>query len=264
MLQGYHPRSLVIYLAIWFVLALFINDLRLLALMLLLIIMINLAEGGGRALIKMFKIVLPLALLIMILNLLIVDYGSNVLYVLDLPGRFSWTIYQEPLFNSLAMAIKLLLIMGVFVVFNRAVTVDRLVSVFGSWSGTTVLLAVLAARMVPATSRQARSIAEVQSLRLPRPKRFSLVDKVKKTGPFLTNLLRASLESSLKTAEAMQIRAYGSGQRTYFVPEYWQRQDTFITVMAVGLFIIITLGIPGGTVIGLLLLLSAPILGRWL
>ncbi len=243
MLKNFHPRSVVCYLTVWFILALFINDIKLLALMLLLVSMINFAEDHGRSLTKMLAVILPLTLLIMGLNLLLADYGRAILYVLDLPWGNTWTIYREPLINSLAMGTKLVLIMAVFTIFNQVITVDKLISVFGNFSGPTVLMAVLAARMVPQLGRHARSIAEVQSLRLHGHKTVSLADKVRRTGPFLTNLLRVSLESSLQTAEAMQVRAYGSGKRTYFVPEHWRGGDTIITTAAAALLLLILIEI---------------------
>ncbi|HNX28778.1 MAG TPA: energy-coupling factor transporter transmembrane component T [Syntrophomonadaceae bacterium] len=264
MLKNYHPRSTVCYLLVWLVLALFINDIKLLALMLLFTAVINYTEDHGRSLAKILAVILPMAVLIVGLNLLLADYGKTALYVLALPGGTTLTIYQEPLFNSLAMGIKLLLVIAVFAVFNLTVTVDKLISVFGNYSGPTVLMAVLAARMVPMLSRQAGSIAEVQSLRVTSRETGSLKEKIMRAGPFLTNLLRVSLESSLQTAEAMQVRAYGSGGRTCFVPESWQAQDTFITAAAAAILILFiipaTSGISNEYAL-LLMLLACPLIG---
>ncbi|HPF43898.1 MAG TPA: energy-coupling factor transporter transmembrane component T [Syntrophomonadaceae bacterium] len=246
MLKNFHPRSVACYLTVWFILALFINDLKLLALMLLLVSVINFVEDHGRSLAKMLMVILPLTLIIVGLNLWLADYGKTALYVLALPWGDTWTIYREPLINSLAMGTKLVLIMAVFTIFNQVITVDKLISVFGNFSGPTVLMAVLAARMVPQLGRHARSIAEVQSLRIHGQKTVSLMDKVKRTGPFLTNLLRVSLESSLQTAEAMQVRAFGSGKRTCFVPEHWRGRDTIITTAAAALLLFIIIEVSSG------------------
>lgn len=233
MLKNYHPRSAAIYLLAWFILALFINDLKTLIVMLLLVAIINYAEDKVQALLKIMLMILPLTIFIMGLNLLLADYGQTVLFIApDLPLLGELTIYQEPLINSLAMGVKLLLLISIFTVFNTTITADKLFSIFGRYSGSTVLMAVLARRMVPLLGSHARSIAEVQSLRSSGNASDSLADKIRNAGPFLTNLLRASLDSSMQTAEAMQLRAYGSGTRTCFVPEIWQSRDTLITAVS--------------------------------
>ncbi|NLB53966.1 MAG: energy-coupling factor transporter transmembrane protein EcfT [Syntrophomonadaceae bacterium] len=232
MLNNYHPRSAAIYLFCWFILALFINDLKVLTLMTLLVIIINFAEDRAKALSKIMLFIMPLTLFIAGFNLLLADYGQAVFYTFNMPLAGEITIYQEPLANSLAMGVKLLLLISIFNIFNLVITADNLFSVFGAYSGSAVLLAVLARRMVPWLGSEARSIYEVQTLRIRGAEADSLLKKVKNAGPFLTNLLRATLESSLHTAEAMQLRAYGSGKRTYFVPEKWQSRDTFITLTA--------------------------------
>lgn len=238
MLKNFHPRSAAIYLAVWFLLAMFIAEVKTLLLMTGLAAAMNLAEDRGKALGKTLAFILPLTLFIIGFNLLLADYGQSVLCTFRLPGAGEITIYREPVLSSVGMGVRLILLLSIFSVFNLVITADHLFSIFGSFSGPLVLMIVLARRMVPALGSQAHAIAEAQSLRLGRTTADNLPDKVKLAGPFLTNLLRATLESSFKTAEAMQLRAYGGGTRTFFVPEKWRGRDTFLTAASLATLVL--------------------------
>jgi energy-coupling factor transport system permease protein len=232
MLEKYHARSLVVYFLVWFLLALFYNSLFQLILMLLATLFLNYRLDRLYSLRKVFAFILPIAILIVIINSLFNQNGQFLVANFNLWG-YTVSIYKETIYYGIAMAVKLILILSIFSAFNFLIPVERILDIFGRYSGTPILLVAISARMVPDMLARLRSIKQVQRSRGMVPPKGGLIKRSRNLGPLLFNLLQASLQGALQMAEAMQARGYGSSkQRSRFCQEKWQGADGLLLTLA--------------------------------
>ncbi len=236
-MKGFHSRSSSIYLLVCFLIALLYQELLLLSIILLIMVVFNYRLDRAAALRKMLFFTLPLIVLIVLLNGLINQNGESILVTIQgLPVVGNVYIYREAIYFAVAMSVKLLLILSIFTVFNILVPLERLFDVFGSYTGKTVLIAGISARMVPELAARAKSIRDVQAYRGHIAQGDNIFQRVRTVGPLLVNLLRSSLDSSLQKAEAMQVRAYGSGSRSIYLEENWHLKDSLLVLLSLAAF----------------------------
>lgn len=230
MLKRYHTRTVAVYLLAWFLLALLYNSIAQLMLMLLVVLFFNYRLDRLRSLKKIISYIIPLALLIVVINALFNQNGELLLTTIKLPGC-TMAIYKETIIYGLAMTIKLVLILAVFAAFNQLIPVEKLMDIFGRYSGPAILMAVISARLIPDLAVRASSISQVQRSRGLTCQTGSLAQRIRKLGPLVFNLLRASLQTALQMAEAMQARGYGNGRRSIYCQEIWRIQDWLLLLL---------------------------------
>jgi energy-coupling factor transport system permease protein len=231
-LENYHVRSVAVYLLVWFLLALFYNNLLQLTLMLAAIILLNYRLDRLGSLRKITSFILPLAALIVLINSLFNQNGDILLTSLNI-FNYTLPIYQEAIVFGVAMAIKLILILAIFTAFNILIPVERLMDIFGSYNSRSVLVVAISAALIPDMVERFHSIGQVQRCRgVQRPGK-GLWERTRNLGPLLLNLLRSSLQAALQMAEAMQARGYGSSKRrNVYQIEKWQLQDWLLLFLA--------------------------------
>jgi energy-coupling factor transport system permease protein len=231
-LENYHVRSVAVYLLVWFLLALFYNNLLQLTLMLAAIILLNYRLDRLGSLRKITSFILPLAALIVLINSLFNQNGDILLTSLNI-FNYTLPIYQEAIVFGVAMAIKLILILAIFTAFNILIPVERLMDIFGSYNSRSVLVVAISAALIPDMVERFHSIGQVQRCRgVQRPGK-GLWERTRNLGPLLLNLLRSSLQAALQMAEAMQARGYGSSKRrSVYQIEKWQLQDWLLLFLA--------------------------------
>ncbi len=231
-MDSYHVRSVAVYLLVWFLLALFYNNLLQLTLMLAAIILLNYRLDGMVSLRKITTFILPLAVLIIIINGLFNQNGDILLTSLNI---FSYTlpIYREAIVYGMAMAIKLILILAIFTAFDILIPVERLMDIFGSYSSRSLLVVAISAALIPDMVERLHCIRQVQRCRGMQRSGKGLLERSRNLGPLLLNLLRSSLQASLQMAEAMQARGYGSSKRrSVYQMEKWQGQDWLLLILS--------------------------------
>jgi energy-coupling factor transport system permease protein len=231
MLGSYHPRSIVIYLLLWFLLALFYNYITHLAIMLGVILLFNYRLDKLNSIIKMSSYILPLVVLIIVINSLFNQNGKELLVTLDI-WELTIPIYQEAIISSIAMSIKLIIVLAVFNVFNLLIPAEKLMDIFGERSGSNILLLVIATRLIPDLAARFRSIRQVQKCRGMITQGKGLIDHYRNLGPLLCNLLRAALQMALQMAESMQTRGYGiSCKRSVYIKEHFKVNDWVLLII---------------------------------
>lgn len=231
MLEQYHARSVAVYLLVWFLLALLYNHIAQLMLMLLVVLFFNYRLDRLSTLKKMSFYIIPLVLLIVVVNGLFNQNGEVLLTAINLPGC-TITIYRETIIFGLAMAIKLILVLAIFTAFNHLIPVEKLVDIFGRYSGPAILTVAISARLIPDLAVRAHSISQVQRSRGVAIREGNLVKRSRSLGPLVFNLLRASLQTALQMAEAMQARGYGTSQRrSIYCQGKWRIQDWLLLLL---------------------------------
>jgi len=228
-LQTLHPAALITYLSVVMFLALACtHPVLLLALYFILLIKIKLLNGFAeyKKYIMFFSIMM---LLIILINPLFNKLGNTVLWngpVIPVVGRVTFTL--EALLYGIDMGVRLLVIITVFFLYNRAMNPDRAFSFFSRLAPGSVMLVTLTTRMISYLAVQLKNIKEVQQARGVKFDHRGLKGKIISYYPLIKVLLMSSLENAFNIAEAIQSRAYGSGHRSYYTREKIRPRDIIV------------------------------------
>ena len=168
------------------------------------------------------------AVFVMILNPLLVQNGSTVLFygpVLPVIGRLRITM--EAVCYGAVMGIRLMAVITVFALYSAVVHPDRATGLFSRFAWKSSLVVSLATRMIPAAARDLTNAREVQQMRGVDFSAGNFRERLQKYSWLLEVLLLSSLEGSLETAEAMQARGFGSVRRSSYHSELVRPRDYF-------------------------------------
>lgn len=233
--ETYHPRSLAIYLLVIFLVALLLEQWVALFTMLVCLTAANRFFGNQATVKKLFVYGLPLFLLIIFFNVIFSQQGGEPLLVFTLPLLGQAIVYQEAFFFGLAMGLKLLVVLAVFMLMSVLLPAGRILDLIGGRGGQAALLMVMTLRILPRLYERAKRIRQVQIYRGVQPEGGTIKARAKSIGPFLSNLLRASLQESMNTAQILQARAFGSGPRSQYFQADWEKPDYLLSCWALGI-----------------------------
>lgn len=194
----------------------------------------NLSEWKGY-----LKFSLVLIVIIIVVNVIIVNTGSTVLYRglrIPLLGRVKITM--EALVYAIGMGIRLLVIISAFCFYTYGIHPDKLLKLFSKWGNKSVLVITLSTRLFPLMISDYKRISEVQRCRGVKLNTGGLWNKTKNMIPIYSVLLLSSLERSFQIAESMYARGYGSGQRSFYKRELFRPRDFLIITSLLLAFII--------------------------
>ncbi len=225
----YHPRSSLIFLLVLFLLALLYQDHVLLLAMLIGLALLNLAIDRARAWLRMLVYALPFALLILIINVIVNQQGP-LWWDYSFHGMHL-TIHAQALWYGTAMILRLLNVFSIFTVFNLVLSVEEIMEVFSSRQGTAIITAVITARMMPELGRRVQGIREIQMIRCEDARGGGLLERCRRAGMLVINILRAALNGAWKTGEAMQSRGYGAAPlRSTYRQHRWRKTDNWLVL----------------------------------
>lgn len=189
------------------------------------------AAGGLKIWGSYLRVVFPLVLLLLVINLLVNRAGETVFWrfsSLPFVGWLDFAFTLEAFCYGVAMGVRLVAVSGVFCLYNLIVHPDRLLRFLGRLAWKSALVASLAIRLFPSLLSSASSIREALELRGVNFAAGSAWERARKYSLILRVLLFSSLEESLQLAEAMQARAFGGGQRSFYSQEEFRPGDWFV------------------------------------
>lgn len=166
-----------------------------------------------------FAVVMGFA--IMVVNAIVINQGSTVLIesTFTIPTLGVFRITVEAIFFAISMALRILVIVSAFAVFNLTVHPDdqMLAMIQIKIPYKSVLVVSLAARFVPSLFEDLDRLSVVQQSRGLEVHRGSPLKRIKNRAVILVPLLANSLDRCIQIAEAMEARAFGRGKnRTCF------------------------------------------------
>ena len=118
--------------------------------------------------------------------------------------------------------------------FTRVMDTEKLETVTGRLSPKISLILCMALRYVPLFREQAARVREAQKgLGLIREENG--IDRLRGALRVMDGMATWGLENGVTTADSMAARGYGCGKRTRYSPYPWERADTALTVLCLGL-----------------------------
>lgn len=199
------------------------------------------ALGGWRYLLRQLRWVLPLMVLTAVLNPLFNHRGVTVLFYLSNGNAVTW----EATAYGLAAAAMLGAVLLWFASFNRVLTSDKLMTLFGRVLPAFSLLFSMALRFVPRFSRQVQQVAAAQRALGGAPEK-RLTARVKRSVRVLSITVTWALENAVVTADSMKSRGYGLPGRTAFARQRLDGRDKRFAA----LLLVFALGTLAGLLLG--------------
>ena len=194
---------------------------------------------------SVIKLALYLCLAIIIINTFVSYHGSTTLWQAGfrLPLIGTPIITLESIFFGMGMSLRLLAIISAFAVLTFTIHPDdiMLAIIKLKLPYKSVLVTSLSTKFVPTLIEDVQRISDVQRSRGLELDRGGLIQRIKSRTAIIIPLLSNSLDRTVQVAEAMESRAFGSGQKRSFYKEITlSRLD--VTALTVS-FLPIVLGI---------------------
>ena len=181
--------------------------------------------NGRKTVLFGLKFILPTAVLVMLINPIVNHSGVTILTYLpwDNPLTLESVVY------GIASAVMLSSVVFWFSSFNKVMTADKLVYLFGKIAPALGLLLSMAFRFVPRFSAQFREVRTARKL-LGREK-SGFIEKIKDAVRVISVMLSHSLEDSIETADSMKARGYGLKGRTAYSNYSFTKRDAIALLL---------------------------------
>ncbi len=228
-----HPMGVIIYFLVLATMAMaWTNPLYLSALWIVVLSGIMAARA-----VKKWRHAMSMALwmvfFILLVNMIVSRSGQTILWESPrLPFLGLLSISKESILFGLNMGFKLGLIISIFILYEVLMPAHKSFSFFSKFTPKSALTLILAALFVPQLKRRLSEVSLVMKIRGGEFDRGSYLAKLRARYPLLKIMLVSSLEDSWQIAEALHMRSFGAGKRTYFTKDQWHRGDTLILSFA--------------------------------
>lgn len=215
-----HPYVVFFYYVCVGFFAMYFNHPLFLLVACLLLCLVNLSHGGGKALRKWMPTLLGMSIAIIVLNPFLNSRGTHVFFYFR--GK---QVTLEATMYGVVMALSIVLILLMFISFNIILNGNKFLFVFSSLLPRTAFMTMLAIRFVPLLKRRLDEISDVQRIKGMSATTGKLRERAKNGMILLQILLTWSLQESIDTADSMKARGYGTGKRNPYTPYKMDKRD---------------------------------------
>lgn len=176
---------------------------------------------GGKETFKFFLcFMMPVVILIIVLNPLFNNRGNTVLFYL---GSNSVTL--EATAYGMCIAFMLASVMMWFSCYNRIMTGDKFVYLFGRIMPAMSLIISMVMRFVPNYKTQAKKISDAQKCIGRDVTNGTFKQRARHGTKIVSVMFSWALENAVDTADSMRSRGYGLKNRTTFSVYRFDRRD---------------------------------------
>lgn len=237
----FHPFVLMVYFISVFIVAMFVNNpvINVIAILGGLVFSIMLTEANEK--ISDLKFYIPMLLLISLTNPLFSHNGRTPLFFMN--GN---AVTLEAIVCGGFIGVMLVGIMLWFKCFNKVLTVDKIVFLFGRIIPKISLVISISLRYVPMLKRQAKSIKKAQKA-MGLYSSDSYADKVRSQLRVMSALVGWSMENAVETSKAMKAKGYGlKGHSSYSIYKF-RLSDAIMLIVCILLTSLVMMGVISGS-----------------
>lgn len=192
----------------------------------------------GRNAIKLnLSVLVPIMIVTMILNPLFTHKGKTVLFYLN--GN---AMTLESIIYGLAAATMLSSMIIWFSCFNKMMSSDKFIYLFGRVAPAISLILSMCFRFIPMLKNRFKEISEGQKCMGRDFSGGSLIKRSRQLCKEISILIAWSLEVSIETSDSMEARGYGLKGRTSFSIFRFDKRDGRLMSLIIILFIIVLAG----------------------
>lgn len=197
---------------------------------------------AGRAGMKFLISMIAFSLFLSLLNPVLNAQGETVLFRY-LKGR-PFTL--EALAYGIVTGGIFFTIMVWFACYNKLMTSDKFLCLFGRFAPALTLLLTMVLRLVPNFKKKAAAIVGARKCVGRSPENGSAKERLSHGAEILSVLTSWALEGAVETADSMKSRGYGSGRRSQFSVYRFRGGDrAAAAVLAAGLALVLTAALLG-------------------
>ena len=222
-----HPTVNFIFFAFVLVLSMFVMNPVCLALSLV-CAFVNAVYLNGIKTVKLcLKFIMPMMLLIILINPVFNHQGVTILMY------FPWDnpLTLESIIYGIASAALLSSVVLWFSVFNRVITSDKLVYLFGRIIPSLSLVLSMSLRFVPKFSAQFKNVRNAQRCIGRDISDCSVINRIKNGIRIISIMLSWSMENAIETADSMKSRGFGLKGRTAYSIYRFDRRDLIVLII---------------------------------
>jgi energy-coupling factor transport system permease protein len=197
---------------------------------------------NGRGTLRFSAIfLLPMTVVFGVVNALVNPRGSTVLIYTS-----NSQITLEALLYGLSAGLLLSTIMLWFSCYNKVMTRDKFIYIFGRITPSLSLIFSMVMGFIPRFKHQIKVIYNGQRCMDQDAPDVKLLDRIKQGGRLLSTMMTWELENSIDTSDSMQARGYGVRNRSNFTNYRFTSRDAGAAViMAVAAGLVIVGGLLG-------------------
>ena len=153
----------------------------------------------------------------------------------------------EALYYGLALGAMFVSVMLWFSCYNKMMTSDKFIYLFGRLIPALSLLLSMVLRLVPMFTKRIRTVSGVRESIGKSARRGKFSDKLRNSMDVLSVMMSWSLEGAVTTGDSMRSRGYGSGRRTSFLKYRITARDiaalVLMGIFAAGVIVMMTVGV---------------------
>lgn len=219
--EGYHPAITFVYFGMMFTGSLTMTHPLAQAVSLVCALVYAVQQEGRGAVQFLLKFCLPILLLTAIINPAFSHEGVTILTYLPTGNPLT----LESILYGLSAGTMLFCALLWFRNFNRVITSDKFVYLFGRILPVLSLVLSMTLRFVPKFKGQLSAVAQGQRSIGRDVSRGSLFSRTKTAITILSVTVTWALENAIETADSMKCRGYGLPGRTAFSIYHFDRRD---------------------------------------
>lgn len=236
--SSYHPALLFLYFCGVLFFCMFLTHPVPLVLAFCAELCYSVLLNGAKAVRFQLLGLLPVSLAVALLNPLLNRAGKTILF-----SAFGGPVTLESLAFGAVYALAFASAVTVFSCFNRVMTSDRLMFLFGRLSPVLSLMFSLTLRFVPRYKAQARTLAEAQKGIGLDPAHGTVPERVRNGAELVSALITWALENAVESADSMKARGFGLRGRTSFSVFVWRKRDRALLAAELASLGVVLLGL---------------------
>ncbi len=181
---------------------------------------------------KGFIYFIPIAFLIVVINMCFSSTGSKTLFYL-----FHKRFTLESMIYAVVMAFKFLAVIYLFMILELMIDSDKAVSYFSSIMPKSTLMLMISLKLLPSMGERFKNLKEIYEIRGVVFNKKNSKEKTASYIPVLSILLEDSMEGSFDIGEAAYVRGFLSGKRSIYERQKFKFKD--FEAIAVSIVLII-------------------------
>lgn len=232
----YHPFINLIYFVFVISFSIVLTHPLIQVISLLCAVVYAVSADGRKGVIFLLKYCLPMVLLTAFINPAFNHEGITIL--LYFPNGNPLTL--ESILYGFSAGVMIITTLMWFSSFNRVMTTDKFIYLFGKVIPSLSLVLSMSLRFVPKFKSQMQTVTEAQKSIGRDVSDGSLLDRTKTAIHIFSIMITWSLENAIETADSMKSRGYGLKGRTAFSIYRFEERDKYalLWLSFCGLFII--------------------------
>jgi ABC-type cobalt transport system, permease component CbiQ and related transporters len=229
--SGYHPGIPFLYFCFILFMTAFFTHPAVLAVSMVSALVYSVILNGMPALKFTFLELLPLMLVVALMNPLFSHSGVTILFYLN-----ENPVTLESIVFGAVSAAAFFAVILVFSCFNKVMTSDKLMHLFGRLIPILSLMFSMTLRFVPRYKAQMKKISDAQKCIGMDASHGNILQRIKNGVRIISILITWALENAIESADSMKARGFGLKRRTSFSLFIWRKRD--VRLFCIQLFLL--------------------------